>query len=104
MSLFAPSAQRVPGLFSCLLMPINSSGLPIFVMPAFSRSPQRANSSGDVRTPPAATGTPMILLLKTIGGHAVDGKLARFEYSLTASPLRYGVRSAQAEFRKSARL
>src|SRR5882672_10793797 len=74
---FAPSAQRVPGLFTCLQMPMNSSGLPILVMPAFSRSPHRASTRGDVRTPPADTGTPMILLLNTIDGQAVDGRLAR---------------------------
>src|SRR3954464_5492316 len=98
----APSAQRVAGLFSCLPTRVNSSGLPMLLMPACSRSPDRASSSGEVRTPPAETGTPMILLLKTMGGHAVDGKLARFGYSLTASPLKYGVRSAHAELRKSA--
>src|SRR2546423_15712141 len=76
-NVLAPSAQRVPGLFSCLLTRMNSSGLLILVMPALSRSPVRASTSGEVRTPPAATGTPMILLLKTIGGHAVDGRLAR---------------------------
>ena len=63
MSVFAPSAQRVPGLFSCLQTPMNSSGLLMEVMPAASRSPERSSSSGEFRTPPAATGTAMILLL-----------------------------------------
>src|SRR5690242_2125625 len=74
--------------------------------PAWSKSFPLAQSEVPLgpERPPFTRGTAKILPLNTMVGQAYAGRLARFGYSLMASPARYGVRSAHWLSRNSGSL